>query len=68
MNQVQEIIDLAYKVPKAEIRTAKKFLQFLIENKSNRSIKKKKIVSLCGIIQGSNVSNNDFDEAKKIWQ
>ncbi|MBC8181999.1 hypothetical protein H8E88_12850 [candidate division KSB1 bacterium] len=66
MNQVEEIIDLAYKIPKAEIKTAKKFLQFLIENKTESSIIEKKSVSLFGITHGSTVSLKDFEEAKKI--
>ena len=74
MSQVKELVDLVNKLPENEIKTAKTFLQFLIEKAkhgiliSDTTLNGKKHISLQGITSGSKVTEEDFDEAKKIWQ
>jgi hypothetical protein len=74
MSQVEELVDLVNKLPKSEIKTAKSFLQFLIEKPKHEvsivdiTLKTKSRISLQGIISGSKVTEEDFNEAKQIWQ
>lgn len=77
MNKIDELIPLIQELPEEEIHTAKRFLEFLIEKahwKVNDIFKTldsypkvSKKISLQGIISGSQVTELDFEEAKKIW-
>ena len=74
MSQVKELVDLVNKLPENEIRTAKSFLQFLLEKAkhgiqiSDTTCNNKKHISLQGITSGSKITDEDFDEAEQIWQ
>lgn len=77
MNKTDELVPLIQQLPDEEIHTAKRFLEFLIEKahwKVNDIFKTldsypkvSKKISLQGIISGSQVTELDFEEAKKIW-
>lgn len=74
MSQVEELVDLVNNLPENEIKTAKSFLQFLIEKAkhdiliSDTTLKNKTHISLQGITSGSKVTEEDFNEVKQIWQ
>ena len=74
MEHVEELVELVKKLPESEIKTAKSFLQYLIEKTehgiliSDTILENKKHISLRGITSGSKVTDKDFDEAKQIWQ
>lgn len=77
MNKFDELVPLIEELPEYEVRTAKSFLQFLIQKAARESgitkeyqpeIRKKNFVSIRGITSGSPVADEDFEEVKRIWQ
>lgn len=61
--ELQEIIN---KLTSEQLNTAKSFLEWLASQKQKTL--STNCISLKGIIEGSSVKDQDFEEAKRIWQ
>jgi len=61
--ELQEIIN---KLTSEQLNTAKSFLEWLASQKQKTLSTNR--ISLKGIIEGSPVKDQDFEEAKRIWQ
>lgn len=62
----QELHELIDKLSGDKLITARSFLEWLTLQKAKD--KKTGRISLKGIIQGSPITEQDIEEAKKIWQ
>ncbi|MCK6620689.1 MAG: hypothetical protein HUU32_20115 [Calditrichaceae bacterium] len=62
----QELYELIDKLPGDKLTTARSFLEWLTLQKARD--KKTGRIFLKGIIQGSPITEQDIEEAKKIWQ